>query len=188
MYKDEGINLSNEWLDNLCQLDPQRYEIDVDENEDHVIFKNKRDTEQISDQNEENAAQNEMTASSDYVDSDDEWDEIEEQSSGTTDTLLQPSDPNDFADQLLTFAPGEGNQPYFMIQIQNIYHFQQFTVGKHDATIKIELFQYIIVIFVNGNSDLKTVELLSQYQTSYITWKNYRLITDYKIRQQPKKM
>ncbi len=31
-------NLSNEWLDDLSQLDPQRYEIDVDENEDHEIF------------------------------------------------------------------------------------------------------------------------------------------------------
>ncbi len=52
-----------------------------------------------------------MTDSNDCVDSDEKLNEIEEQPAGTTDSLLQPSDPNDFADQLLTFAQGEGNQP-----------------------------------------------------------------------------
>ena len=45
------------------------------------------------------------------IDSDDEWNEIEECPAGNTDTLLEPADINHWADKLLTVAPGEGNRP-----------------------------------------------------------------------------
>ena len=46
-----------------------------------------------------------------YNDTDDEWCETTERSSGVMDTLLQEPDITQDGDRILSFAPGEGNRP-----------------------------------------------------------------------------
>ena len=42
---------------------------------------------------------------------DDGWCEVEERTSGVTDTLLQEPDITENVENIITFAPGEGNKP-----------------------------------------------------------------------------
>ncbi len=87
MYKDEGINLSNQWLHSLSQLDKQRYELQVDENQDNVIVENERDEQDINAKSEANITTDQIEDQNDCIDSDDDWNKVEEQPAGTTDTL-----------------------------------------------------------------------------------------------------
>ena len=57
------------------------------------------------------AVDNETENNNCPLDSDDEWNEVDEEPSGTTDTLLEQSDINHIVDALLTVAPGESNRP-----------------------------------------------------------------------------
>ena len=45
----------------------------------------------------------------------DEWCEIEERTSGVTDTLLQGPDMTENVENIITFAPVEGNKPFGII-------------------------------------------------------------------------
>ena len=42
---------------------------------------------------------------------DDGWCEVEERTSGVTDTLLQEPDMTENVEKIITFAPGEGSKP-----------------------------------------------------------------------------
>ena len=51
---------------------------------------------------------------------DDGWCEVEERTSGVTDTLLQEPDVTENNENIITFAPGEGNKPFRYIYGQRL--------------------------------------------------------------------
>ena len=59
--------------------------------------------------------------------------EVEEQPSGVTDTLLQEPHITENRDNIISFAPREGNKPLgiFMVQIQNFCLSQQYSVENN---------------------------------------------------------
>lgn len=95
MYKEEGITLNQNWLNNYDEALNVDNEINHDENE--VINDNKEENNEESSQNDE-----------------DEWSEDQaEICTGVTDTLLMPPDFVDHNEQqcILNVAPAEGNRP-----------------------------------------------------------------------------
>ena len=68
-------------------------------------------------------------------DTDDEWCETTERSSGVMDTLLQEPDITQHGDRILSFAPGEGNRPLgiFMDKDSEFLSFPTIYCGKRQA-------------------------------------------------------
>ena len=68
-------------------------------------------------------------------DTDDEWCETTEKSSGVMDTLLQEPDITQDGDRILSFAPGEGNRPLgiFMDKDSELLSFPTTYCGKRQA-------------------------------------------------------
>ena len=68
-------------------------------------------------------------------DTDDEWCETTERSSGVMDTLLQEPDITQDGDRILSFAPGEGNRPLgiFMDKDSEFLSFPTIYCGKRQA-------------------------------------------------------
>ena len=102
LYRDEGIQLSNEWLNGLpLGNDDEMGNVSYCDDNDMIPNDN------ISTDHDQSG----VDINENDIDSDDEWNEIEERPAGNTDTLLEPADINHWADKLLTVAPGEGNRP-----------------------------------------------------------------------------
>ena len=110
LYRDEGIHLSNEWLNGLpFGSDDEMSNVSYcDDNE--VVPSESIDADH--DQSGVDINEND-------IDSDDEWNEMEERPAGNTDTLLEPVDISHWADNLLTVAPGEGNRPLGIFHDKN---------------------------------------------------------------------
>ena len=68
-------------------------------------------------------------------DTDDEWCETTERSSGVMDTVLQEPDITQDGDRILSFAPGEGNRPLgiFMDKDSEFLSFPTIYCGKRQA-------------------------------------------------------
>ena len=69
---------------------------------------------------------------------DDGWCEVEERTSGVTDTLLQEPDITENVENIITFAPGEGNRPLgiFMDKDSEFLLFPTIYCGKTRADNK----------------------------------------------------
>ena len=69
---------------------------------------------------------------------DDGWCEVEERTSGVTDTLLQEPDITENVENIITFAPGEGNKPLgiFMAKDSEFLSFPTIYCGKARADNK----------------------------------------------------
>ena len=68
----------------------------------------------------------------------DGWRDVEERTSGVTDTILQEPDMTENVEKIITFAPGEGNKPLVLFMEKktlNCYHLPLFTVEKPELTI-----------------------------------------------------
>ena len=67
-----------------------------------------------------------------YNDTDNEWCETTERSSGVMDTLLQEPDITQDGDRIISFAPGEGNRPLgvFMDKDSEFLSFPTIYCGK----------------------------------------------------------
>ena len=70
--------------------------------------------------------------------SNDEWCEVEERTSGVTDTKLQEPDMTENVKKIITFASREGNKPLgiFMDKDSEIQSFPTIYCGKTRADIK----------------------------------------------------
>ncbi len=107
LFKNEGIQAMDSYVPNQ-----------VDNNEDEwseFISKDRKETSENLSVNL-NAQSQEVeptNASNDSIDNDtdDEWCETTERSSGVMDTLLQEPDITQDGDRIISFAPGEGNRP-----------------------------------------------------------------------------
>ena len=108
LFKNEGIQVMDSYVPNQ-----------VDNNEDkwsEFISKDRKETSENLSTNLNAQSQDEVeptNASNDSIDNDtdDEWCETTEQSSGVMDTLLQEPDITQHGDRIISFAPGEGNRP-----------------------------------------------------------------------------
>ena len=78
------------------------------------------------------------TCSTDSVDDNDDWCEVEERFSGSLDTLLQPQEMINDVDKIISFAPGEGNRPLgiFMDTESEYLSFPAIFCGKQRASSK----------------------------------------------------
>ena len=74
----------------------------------------------------------------------DGWCEVEERTSGVTDTLLQEPDMTENVKKLITFAPAKGNKPvYLWTKTLNSCHFPLFTVVNLNLIIRTEQHKFI---------------------------------------------
>ena len=109
-------------------------------------------------------------------DTDDEWCETTERSSGVMDTLLQEPDITQNGDKILSFTPGEGNRPLGIFMDKDSEFLSlPYIVANVKLTTGKDLYPYIIVQCVNGNYEAKTEELPCLCQTFFT---NKNKITD----------
>ena len=98
-------------------------------------------------------------------DTDDEWCETTERSSGVMDTLLQGPDITQDGDRILSFAR-EGNRPLgiFMHKDSEFLSLRFIVANVKLITVK-DVYLFIIVQCVSGNFEAKTKELPCLCQT-----------------------
>ena len=129
LFKNEGIQVMDSYVPNQ-----------VDNNEDEwseFISKDRKETSENLSINLNAQSQEEVeptNASNDSIDNDtdDEWCETTERSSGVMDTLLQEPDITQDGDRIISFAPGEGNRPLgiFMDKDSEFLSFPTIYCGK----------------------------------------------------------
>ncbi len=115
----------------------------VDNNEDEwseFISKDRKETSENLSRNLNAQSQEDVeptNASNDSIDNDtdDEWCETTERSSGVMDTLLQEPDITQDGDRIISFAPGEGNRPLgiFTDKDSEFLSFPTIYCGKRQA-------------------------------------------------------
>ena len=86
-----------------------------------------------------NDKENASSINSETIDNDDDnWCEVDERPSGVTDTLLQEPEIAENGDNIISFAPGEGNKPLgiFMDKDSEFLSFPTIFCGKRRADNK----------------------------------------------------
>ncbi len=129
LFKNEGIQVMDSYVPNQ-----------VDNNEDEwseFISKDRKETSEnlsinLNAQSQEEVELTNTNNDSIDNDTDDEWCETTERSSGVMDTLLQEPDITQDGDRIISFAPGEGNRPLgiFMDKDSEFLSFPTIYCGK----------------------------------------------------------
>ena len=124
---DALANQSNEWKEFLCNSHSSTDDVNT-----HSTLPEFTTSEAT--QRHENYAEQLVTD----CNGDDGWCEVEERTSGVTDTLLQEPDITENAENIITFAPGEGNKPLgiFMDKDSEFLSFPTIYCGKSRADNK----------------------------------------------------
>jgi plasmid maintenance system antidote protein VapI len=134
IFKNEGIEVMDNYASNLVNIN--------DEEWSKFIATNTKVTKETSDNlsndfNSQNQKIVETQTSNDTIDNDtdDEWCEATERSSGVMDTLLQEPDITQHGDKIISFAPGEGNRPLglFIDKDSEFLSFPTIYCGKRQA-------------------------------------------------------
>ena len=146
LFKNEGVKVGDGWLNSLNNSGECLEFIDQGE------MKNVRKIDSYRDCNASNVNEvgksvsaNDVTCSDENVengnDSDDEWCEETEYPSGVMDTLLQEPDMTEHGDNIISFAPGEGNRPLgiFIDRDSEFLSFPSIYCGKRRADNKERL-------------------------------------------------
>ena len=124
IFKNEGIQVMDNYISNTVNNEDEWSEFiseDIKEKSQNVS----------SVENVEAESRNDMIDN----DTDDEWCETTERSSGVMDTLLQEPDITQDGDRILSFAPGERNRPLgiFMDKDSEFLSFPAIYCGKRQA-------------------------------------------------------
>ena len=124
IFKNEGIQVMDNYISNTVNNEDEWSEFiskDIKETSKNVS----------SEENVETETRNDTIDN----DTDDEWCETTERSSGVMDTLLQEPDITQDGDRILSFAPGEGNRPLgiFMDKDSEFLSFPTIYCGKRQA-------------------------------------------------------
>ena len=124
---DALANQSNEWKESLCNSHSSTDDVNT-----HSTLPEFTTSEAT--QRHENYAEQSVTD----CNGDDGWCEVEERTSGVTDTLLQEPDIIENVENIITFAPGEGNKPLgiFMDKDSEFLSFPTIYCGKSRADNK----------------------------------------------------
>ncbi len=131
LFKNEGIQVMDSYVPN---------QVDNEDEWSEFISKDKKETSENLSINLNAQSQEEVNAtnaSNDSIDNDtdDEWCETTERSSGVMDTLLQEPDITQDGDRIISFAPGEGNRPLgiFTDKDSEFLSFPTIYCGKRQA-------------------------------------------------------
>ena len=137
LFQNEGIQVADNWLNTLDKIDEvwseflTRHDVKSGDTEEFV-----NQTDQKSDDNNTLTKKNTNNCN-DHNDneSDDEWCEETERPSGVMDTLLQEPDIAEHADNIISFAPAEGNRPLgiFIDKDSEFLSFPSIFCGKRRA-------------------------------------------------------
>ena len=124
IFKNEGIQVMDNYISNTVNNEDEWSEFiseDIKETSQNVS----------SEENVETETRNDTIDN----DTDDEWCETTERSSGVMDTLLQEPDITQDGDRILSFALGEGNRPLgiFMDKDSEFLSFPTIYCGKRQA-------------------------------------------------------
>ena len=124
IFKNEGIQVMDNYISNTVNNENEWSEFiseDIKAKSQNVS----------SEENVETETRNDTIDN----DTDDEWCETTERSSGVMDTLLQEPDITQDGDRILSFAPGEGNRPLgiFMDKDSEFLSFPTIYCGKRQA-------------------------------------------------------
>ena len=137
LFQNEGIEVADSWLNTLDESDEvwseflTRHNMKSSDMEECV--------DQTEEKNEDNTLAKENTSNicNDHCDNDsnDEWCEETEHPSGVMDTLLQEPDIAEHADNIISFAPAEGNRPLgiFIDKDSEFLSFPSIFCGKRRA-------------------------------------------------------
>ena len=111
MFKSEGIEVQDAWQNTVTTQVKENDEWDKLLNNDNIEKDSEKDTQTIENNNGKDSSSsiNSETNDNDY---DDDWCEVDEHPSRVTDTLLQQPEIAKNGDNIISFAPGEGNQPF----------------------------------------------------------------------------
>ncbi|CAB3987819.1 ATP-dependent DNA helicase PIF1 [Paramuricea clavata] len=134
IFQNEGIEVMDNYASNLVNINEEEWS--------KFIATNTKVTKETSDNlsdnfNSQNKKIVETQTSNDTIDNDtdDEWCEATERSSGVMDTLLQEPDITQYGDKIISFAPGEGNRPLglFTDKDSEFLSFPTIYCGKRQA-------------------------------------------------------
>jgi len=151
LFKKEGIKVQENWINIICSENTDEWheflrdpkantDCSSDESQEtlsetqEILSKNSHSDVNVTGDSLESAT----TCSTDSVDDNDDWCEVEERFSGSLDTLLQPQEMIDGVDKIISFAPGEGNRPLgiFMDTESEYLSFPAIFCGKQRASSK----------------------------------------------------
>ena len=124
ILKKQGIQVMNNYISNAVNNEDEWSEFISED-----INKTSRNVSSV--ENIETETRNDTIDN----DTDDEWCETTERSSGVMDTLLQEPDITQDGDRIISFAPGEGNRPLgiFMDKDSEFLSFPTIYCGKRQA-------------------------------------------------------
>lgn len=133
LFKSEGIHIQDTWQNSATTQ--------AEENEEwHEFINNnvEKDSEKDIQDTANNYNDNLGCINSETIDNDnddDNWCEVDERPSGVTDTLLQEPEIAENVDNIISFAPGEGNKPLgiFMDKDSEFLSFPTIFCGKRRA-------------------------------------------------------
>ena len=124
LFQSEGIEFQDTWPNNASTESEGNYEWD------ELLNNN---IEKDSDKGFESSKDNSDSIDSETINYDDDgWCEVDERPSGVTDTLLQDPEIVENGDNIISFAPGEGNKPLgiFMDKDSEFLSFPTIFCGK----------------------------------------------------------
>ena len=136
LFKSEGIEVHNAWQNTVTTEAEENDEWDQCLNNDNIKKDSDKNTQTIENNNDK---ENASSINSETIDNDDDnCCEVDERPSGVTDTLLQEPEIAENGDNIISFAPGEGNKPLgiFMDKDSEFLSFPTIFCGKRRADNK----------------------------------------------------
>ena len=137
LFKSEGIEVQDTWQNTVTTHSEENSEWGEFLNNDNIEKDSEKEIRNIVNNNKDNSGCLNSEAIDDE-DNDDNWCEVDERHSGVTDTLLQDPEIAGNGDNIISFAPGEGNKPLgiFMDKDSEFLSFPTIFCGKRRADNK----------------------------------------------------
>ena len=165
----KGIKVQESWINGICSENTDEWHEFLRDRKANTDCSSDESQETFSETQEINGDSLERANSTDSVDDNDDWCEVEEHFSGSLDTLLQPQEMINGVDRIISFAPGEGNRPLGILmdtESEYLSFSTIFFVENKELLPKREkcLSPTALVLYVNGNCEAKTGDLQSLCQ------------------------
>ena len=138
LFKSEGIEVQDTWQNTVTTQCEENNEWGEFLTNDNIKKNSEKETQNIENNNNGNSGSLNSEAIDNDDDDDDNWCEVDERHSGVTDTLLQDPEIAGNGDNIINFAPGEGNKPLgiFMDKDSEFLSFPTIFCGKRRADNK----------------------------------------------------
>ena len=137
LYRSEGIEVQAPWQNSVTRQAEENDEWDEFLHNDNIRKDSEKDTQNIENNNDQD---NSGSLNSETIDYDDEDDlcEDDERTSGVSDTLLPQPEIAGNGDNIISYAPGDGNKPLgiSMNKDSDFLSFPTIFGGKHRTNNK----------------------------------------------------